>query len=417
MAELSLAQIRGATRDPAVAMIADTLLVNDQFLGNLPMIDAGESGLYSYTRKIADPAVAFVAADGAMSSDASYIEVNIVGQCRRLYTQQGVDRQNAGQAGGLAMAKAKRAASSIGAFGRSIGQKLLTGGQALSGTIVSSGMTVANGFSITAVGPNVITSRGSWEIKYVHTGTFVSVRAPGDLDFGPAVAIGTNTTANVFSYDRDRYVTVAHGSQALSANDAGIITFSGGTNEFDGFFTLIAGQTSRVIYAGSAATNGANLALTDLDTLIESVKGAARPDKRLVMGTRTWVSFQALARTAAAGNQFAQIAGQQLPSYNGVPILVTDYMPITQTRGSASTCSSVICATFGEDEGLVGYFGKEPTGAEPNAAVYTEGPMGLTVWDLGMGATAHNSTLRTVGHVSLGLVNTVKVGVLQGVLN
>ena len=417
MAELSLAQIRGATRDPAVAMIADTLLTNDQFLGNLPMINAGESGLFSYTRKLADPAVAYVAADGSLSSDASYLETNIVGQCRRLYTQQGVDRLNAGQAGGLAMQKAKRAASSIAAFGRSIGNKLLTGGQALSGTIVSSGLTVANGFSVTAVGPNVITARGPWEIKYVHSGTLVSVKAPGDLDFGPAVAITTSTTANVFSYDRDRYVTIAHGSQAMSANDAGIITFSGGTAEFDGFFSLIAGQTGRVIYAGSAATNGANLSLTDLDTLIESVKGAARPDKRLVMSTRTWVSFQALARTAAAGNQFADIAGQQIPTYNGVPILVTDYMPLTQTRGSASTCSSVICATFGEDEGLVGYYGQEPTIAEPNAAVYAQGPMGIVVWDLGMGAAAHNSTLRTVGHIALGLQNTVKVGLLSGVLN
>ena len=417
MADLSLAQILGSNRDPAAAMVADTLLKNDQFLGNLPLISTGQRALFTYDRKVANSTPAFIARDGAMSSNTGYTEVNIIGRTKRIYDQQGVDRSNAGDAGGLEMVKAKRAASSIAALGLTLGDKIITGAQAVTGTLVGAALTVANGFSVTAVGPNVIAERGPWLMKYTHSGTLVQVRAPGDPDFGAAVAIGTTTTADVYSYNRDQYVTIAHGSQAMSANDTGQINISGGTNEFDGALELIKKQTSRIVYAGSDATDGAVLSLTDLDKIIEMVKGAARPEKRLIMGTRTWLSFQVLIRAAAGGITPVDLAGQSLPSYNGVPILVTDFMPTTQTRGSTSTCTSVLCSTFGEDGGMVGYFTPDQSENEPNAAVMMQGPMGVTVWDLGMSATAHNSTIRTVCHFAVGLPNTVKIACLSGVTN
>lgn len=417
MADLSLAQIIGSNRDPSAAMVADTLLKNDQLLGNLPLISTGSRALFTYDRKVANSTPAFIARDGSMSSNTGYTEVNIIGRTQRIYDQQGVDRSNANDAGGLARVKAKRAAASIAALGLTLGDKILTGAQTVTGTLVGATLTQANGFSVTAVGPNVIADRGPWLFKYTHSGTLVQVKAPGDPDYGAAVAIGTSTTADVYSYNQDQYVTVAHGSQAMSANDAGVIVISGGTNQFDGVFELIKKQTSRILYAGSAATNGAVLSLTDLDNIIEMVKGSARSDKRLIMGTRTWLSFQVLIRAAAGGITPVELAGQLLPSYNSVPILVTDFMPTTQTRGSTSTCSSVICTTFGEDGGLVGYYTPDQAEDEPNAAVMMTGPMGVTVWDLGMSATAHNSTIRTVCHFAVGLPNTVKIAALQGVTN
>ena len=417
MADLSLAQIVGSTRDDASRFIADTLVKTDQLLGNLPMVSTGEKALFSYDRKLVNPAIAFAARDGALSGDVSYLEVNIVGKTQRLYTQQGVDRGNAGDAGGLAVAKAKRAASSIASIGLTIGQKILTGAQNVTGTLVGATLTQANGFSITNVGPNVIASRGNWQFKYTHSGTLVQVRAPGDPDFGTAVAITTSTVAKVYSYNQDSWVEVTHGSQAMAANDAGLIVISGGSNEFDGVFELVAGQTARVIYAGSSAADGAALALTDLDNIIEMVKQEARPNKRLIMGTRTWLSYQALIRSTGGGITMMDLAGQVVPTYNGVPILITDFMPITQTRGNTSTCSSVICTTFGEDGGLVGYYTQDPTMPEPNAQVFAQGPMGIVIWDLGMAAAAHNSTIRTVAHFALGMPNTVKIAVLSGVTN
>ena len=417
MADLSLAQIIGSNRDPAASMVADTLLKNDQFLGNLPLISTGPRALFTYDRKVANSTPAFIARDGSMSSNTGYTEVNIIGRTQRIYDQQGVDRSNANDAGGLARVKAKRAASSIAALGLTLGDKILTGAQTVTGTLLGAALTVANGFSVTAVGPNVIADRGPWLFKYTHSGTLVQVRAPGDPDYGAAVAIGTSTTADVYSYNQDQYVTVAHGSQAMSANDSGTIVISGGTNQFDGALELIKKQTARILYAGSAATDGAVLSLTDLDNIIEMVKGSARSDKRLIMGTRTWLSYQALVRAAAGALTYTDLAGAQVPAYNGVPILVTDFMPTTQTRGSTPTCTSVICSTFGEDGGLVGYYTPEQAEDEPNATVMLQGPMGVTVWDLGMSATAHNSTIRTVCHFAVGLPNTVKIAMLSGVTN
>lgn len=414
MAALSLAQILGSTRDDVARYMADTLIKNDQFFGQLPFVSTGMKSAFSYDRKVANPAVTFSARDAAITDDTSYTEVTILGQTKRMITQQSVDRSNAGDAGGLDAVKAKRAESSIAAMGLKIGDKLLNGAQAVTGTLVGAALTVANGFSITDVGPNVIAARGNWQFKYTHTGTFVSVRSPTDPDFGTPVAVGTGTAAKVYSYNRDSWVEVTHGSQAMSASDAGYIVMSGGSGEFDGVFELLAGQTDRIIYAGD---NGGALAFTSLDTIIGMVKGASRSDRRLIMGERTWVSHQALVRTSGGGITMAELAGQQVPTYNGVPIIVTDFMPITQTRGNTSANTSVICATFGEDGGLVGQYTDEPMGNEPNATVFARGPMGLTVWDLGMSQTAHNSTVRTVQSVALALPNTAKIAVLAGVNN
>lgn len=417
MADLSLTQIVGSTRDDASKYIADTLVKTDQLLGNLPLVSTGQKALFTYDRKVVNPAMSFVARDGALSGDTSYVEVNIVGKTQRIYTQQGVDRSNANDAGGLDLVKAKRAAASIASLGLTIGQKILTGAQNVTGTLVGATLTQSQGFSITNVGPNVIQARGNWQFKYTHTGTLVQVRAPNDPDFGAAVAISTSTVAKVYSYNQDSWVEVTHGTQAMSANDAGVIVMSGGSNEFDGVFELLAGQTARTIYAGNSAADGSALALTDLDNIIEMVKQEARPNKRLIMGTRTWLSYQALIRTTGGGITMMDLAGQVVPTYNGVPILITDHMPVTQTRGGTSTCTSVICTTFGEDGGLVGYYTDDAASDEPNASVFARGPMGVTVWDLGMSATAHNSTIRTVTHFALGLPNTVKIAVLAGVTN
>jgi len=413
MADLSLAQIYGATRDPEIKMIADTLIKNDQVLGAIPFKPTARGGVFGYRRKIANSTTAFIARGGSMSSNVAYKEVQILAKTRRIYDQQGVDRSDAGEVGGLDEVKAKRAASSLASLAILLGQKLWTGAQNVTGTLVGSALTVSQGFSITNVGPNVLSERGPWLFKYTHSGTLVQVKAPGDPDYGDAVAVGTGTVAKVYSYNADSWVEVTHGSQAMSANDSGTIVMSGSSEEFDGVIELLAGQTDRIIYAGD---NGGALSMALLDQLAGMVKGAAPRDKRFIFAEKTWRAYNALVRTTGGGITMMDLAGEQIPSHAGIPILVTDHMPTTRTRGSASgVCTAAFCTTFGEDGGLMGHYTDEESSDEPNARVFSKGPMGLTVWDLGMSGTAHNSTIRTVCHVAVGIPNTAQIAMLDGI--
>mgnify|MGYP000033998451 FL=1 len=413
MADLSLAQIYGATRDPEFKLIADTLIKNDQVLGNIPLKSTGTQSVFGYRRKIANSTTAFIARGGSMSSNVAYKEVQILAKTRRIYDQQGVDRSDAGDAGGLVEAKAKRAASSLASLALLLGEKIWTGAQNVTGTLVGAALTVANGFSITNVGPHVIADRGPWLFKYTHTGTLVQVKAPNDPDYGTAVTVGTNTVAKVYSYNADSWVEVTHGSQAMSANDSGTIVMSGSSEEFDGVIEMLAGQTDRIIYAGD---NGGALTMAMLDQLIGMVKGESRANIRLCLAEKSFRAYMALVRATGGGITMMDLAGAPVPSHAGVPILVTDNMPTTRTRGSASgVCTAAFATTFGEDGGLMGYYTDDPGENEPNATVFNKGPMGLTVWDLGMSGTAHNSTIRTVCHFALGLPNTAKIAMLDGI--
>lgn len=413
MADLSLAQIYGATRDPEIKMIADTLIKNDQVLGAIPMKATGTSSVFGYRRKIANSTQAFIARGGAMSSNTAYKEVQILSRTRRIYDQQGVDRSDANDVGGLDEVKAKRAASSIASLAILLGQKIWTGAQNVTGTLVGATLTQANGFSITNVGPNVLAERGDWLFKYTHAGTLVQVRAPGDPDYGTAVAVGTTTVAKVYSYNADSWVEVTHGSQAMAANDSGTIVMSGSSEEFDGVIELLAGQTDRIIYPGD---NGGAVSMALLDQLSGMVKGAANRDKRFVFAEKTWRAYNALVRSTGGGITMMDLAGEQIPSHAGVPILVTDHMPTTRVRGSSgAVCTAAFCTTFGEDGGIMGHYTDEASSDEPNARVFSKGPMGLTVWDLGMSSAAHNSTVRTVCHMAIGIPNTAQIAMLDGI--
>lgn len=117
---------------------------------------------------------------------------------------------------------------------------------------------------------------------------------------------------------------------------------------FDGLHKLIpAGQTI------TAGTNGAALTFDMLDQLIDKVK-PGKPDM-FFMSKRTRRKLKDLRRTTGTlletgVNQF----GQQVELYDGIPIVVDDFISDTQTQGSISTASSVYAVKFGQGAGVLG---------------------------------------------------------------
>jgi HK97 family phage major capsid protein len=126
------------------------------------------------------------------------------------------------------------------------------------------------------------------------------------------------------------------------------VTGDGTLNSFTGIHSLIpAGQTL------SMGTNGAALTLDKLDELIDTVK-PGKPEL-LLMSKRTRRQLKQLRRSAGymletSIDQF----GQQVETFDGIPLIVDDFVPDDQTEGTGTNLSSIYALKFGHGAGLMG---------------------------------------------------------------
>ena len=90
-----------------------------------------------------------------------------------------------------------------------------------------------------------------------------------------------------------------------------------------------------------------------VDQLIDMVK-PGRPDA-LLMHKRTRRKLSSLRRSSGALFETSVLAfGQHMVMYDGIPILVDDFIPINETQGtSGAVCSSIYAVKFGS-EGIMG---------------------------------------------------------------
>lgn len=104
----------------------------------------------------------------------------------------------------------------------------------------------------------------------------------------------------------------------------------------------------------SMGTNGAAITLEKLDEMIDLVK-PGKPEL-LIMSRRTRRQLKALRRTTGpiietSVSQF----GEQVVTYEGIPIVVDDFMPDNETQGSSgAVCSSIYALKTGMGTGLMG---------------------------------------------------------------
>lgn len=117
---------------------------------------------------------------------------------------------------------------------------------------------------------------------------------------------------------------------------------------FNGLHKLIpAGQTL------TAGANGAALRLDMMDELIDQVK-PGKPEL-LFMSKRTRRKLKDLRRSSGTVletsiNQF----GQQVELYDGIPIVVDDFISEAQTQGTAEDATSIYAVKFGQGAGVLG---------------------------------------------------------------
>lgn len=120
------------------------------------------------------------------------------------------------------------------------------------------------------------------------------------------------------------------------------------------------------LVAQTQVVKTAALSLDGLDVVCARVtEASAEMDRKvLVMSSRAFVRFARLTRASGASLQYAMLGGRRYAVHNGVPVLVSDYVPQENGR------SRVWCMTLGlTDKGV---FGVVPEDAGENGLVVEE---------------------------------------------
>lgn len=171
--------------------------------------------------------------------------------------------------------------------------------------------------------------------------------------------------------------------------------------EFDGLDKLVTDLgAARALVAG---TNGAAISLSMLDELADMIPN--RPDAYM-MRTGTWRAIKQLLR-AAGGNTAEHIMmdnfGRPIPAFDGVPVIINDFIPGDVAQGTEANTCSVYALRLNEVDGLHGLFGGESAG--------------IRVEDLGTVQNKDATRTRLKWYCGLALKSTQSVAAIRGLTN
>lgn len=176
-----------------------------------------------------------------------------------------------------------------------------------------------------------------------HTATLKIIGGDADVDnFLAATYADTNDIEAEVIREKAKSIAFTF-SGAFFSGDSAV-----NPKTFDGLNKLIPnGQTME------PGANGGALTLDLLDELIDTVKPGG--PELLLMSKRTRRKLKSLRR--ASGNVLeVNIAdyGRQVETYDGIPLVVDDFISNAETLGSGNGLSSIYALKFGQGTGLMG---------------------------------------------------------------
>jgi len=183
-----------------------------------------------------------------------------------------------------------------------------------------------------------------------------------------------------------------------------LINGDGSSDTITGLLSLVAsGQTK------TGATNGSALSYDLLDETIDKVTDKDGEVDYMMMNARTIRSYYALLRTLGGANIGEVItlpSGKQVPAYRGIPIFRNDYIPVNQTRGSSSACTSILMGTV--DDGSMSH-GIAGLTASANS--------GISVEEVGTSETKDETITRVKFYNGLANFSEKGLAMLNGINN
>lgn len=413
MAALSLIELLKGTSDPVASGVIEHIVTVDQLIAFLPFVSCGVRDSLVYRREKALPAVSKIGSGDTITPTAALTYTRATSFVRRMVVDQDIDILDAGAAGGMVGARADALGRAAKAVARTFGDDLIDGNSNFTATVTEIGSNGTTGATI-VVGPGHDVRQPLGLIKYTHAGATVAYKAPGDPDYGTAVAYTGGV--KVLSHNEDKWITVTFTGGALAANGVTTFALSGGDNEIDGLERLVA-DPSQVISATGGA--GDALALATLDQLADLVKDRNGP-KVYLMNAALKRKLAALLRAAGgatmtefrdANSLTGNPVMQPVLTYNGIPVLQSDFIDSDESKGGATTLSSVYCATLGEGAGLCGLYSEASIDGDNGMQVISRAPTGLTMLNLGTVQNADVQRVRVKAY--WGLMNKSELGLAR----
>ena len=379
MAALTLPEALKRTRSPAMGMIAKSIATTDALGAVIPfkLIDGTAEPV---PREGALPNTEFIGDDGAATEESTGEADMIHIPVRRIVGNLDVDALADDLTGsGPGSQRGEQVQKKVKATWRLVKNKLVNGGHVTGHTLGSS----ADPFSaVTGIdyGPHLDSSRrGPGSLKYVHATTSWYFRAPGDVDYGPAVEAAADGSFVLRSWNESYFITATLDVSLATGDGETHIRFTSSSKEFDGLKELVdPGQLIDPVNA-----NGDDFSINLLDKMLRYEK--IRSNRAFVMHSALVEQYYAKLRAAGGFQpQMLTIPGYtgEVPSYRSVPILEDDFIGLDETVGSTPDATSIYLASLDTDEGvyLAAAGGSQfPADGDPRARV----GMGFRIVDLG----------------------------------
>lgn len=183
-----------------------------------------------------------------------------------------------------------------------------------------------------------------------------------------------------------------------------LINGAGSSNQITGLLSLATAAQTK-----TGATNGSALSYDLLDETLDKVTDKDGTVDYMLMNARTIRSYYALLRAlggAGIGEVITLPSGAQVPSYRGIPIFRNDYIPVNQTRGTSSTCTSIVMGTL--DDGSMSH---------GIAGLTASGNAGISIEELGASETKDESITRVKFYNGLANFSEKGLAMLNGITN
>ena len=184
-----------------------------------------------------------------------------------------------------------------------------------------------------------------------------------------------------------------------------MINGDGSSNSFSGLLSLVTGAQTIT----GAGANGDAISFDLLDQLIDKVTDKDGQVDYLLMNARTIRSYNGLLRAlgGASVSDVVQLpSGVTVPAYREIPIFRNDYVPTTQTKGSTTTCTSVVAGTLDDGSMMHGIAGLTAANAS-----------GLQVEEVGTSETKDERITRVKWYCGLALFSEKGLAALTGITN
>ncbi len=175
----------------------------------------------------------------------------------------------------------------------------------------------------------------------------------------------------------------------------------------DGTNFTFPGLLSLAVEESDTGTNGAALSFDIMDELMDLVIDKDGLVEYFTMHARTLRQYRALLRGlgGASINETVELpSGVEIPAYSGVPIFRNDYIPVNQTKGASTNCSTIFAGTLDDGSRQHGL-----------AGLTAEQEAGIVVVDVGESETKDEHIWRVKWYAGLALFSEKGLAFADGI--